>query len=58
MDCTFDDEKSTGDWVEFGWDLIEDALSLIPEIGAILPFLDTIHGLFTLIKIHLFGWMS
>merc|ERR1712012_344921 len=46
MDCTFDDGKSTGDWLEFGWDLIENGLSLIPVIGDILPFLDTIHDFF------------
>ena len=48
MDCTFDDSKSTGDWIEFGWNLIEDGLSIIPVVGDILPFLDDICGLFAI----------
>jgi len=46
MDCTFDDSKSTGDWIEFGWNLIEDGLSIIPVVGDILPFLDDICDFF------------
>jgi len=46
MDCTFDGGKSAGDWVEFGWNLIEDGLSLIPEVGAILTFVDDITDFF------------
>ena len=51
MDCTFDHSngKSLGDWLELGWDLYEDGISLIPYIGDLMPFVDTIHGLFTLI---------